>query len=564
MGPRPDRRRPAARCSRSQTWSSRRAGLRRGDARARCGGWRERYVAPLADRARPARRRRAWPAEEDGDRRPRRTAAIDAAPGPATSVRSPAYRRGAATLLDLAAAGGSRRRSRSAPRPRTKRPSPSRPSRRVWRRAGARSCWCPRPRRCRRPRAPLADGVRRPRRRCSRAATAGRGTGRGSRSRPARSTSSWARGPAVFAPLRDLGLVSCRRESHPAHREDRAPYYHVRDVALARARLRAARSACSPALCPSAEAAALGLRQRGAAARRWPPVEVVRPGPEGRAPRLVRALPREPTRVRVRAAARATGSRRSAARAASPPRARRAAGCSAWRRGASGAWCARRRGGARPAAATRSAIRRGGAERRRGMGGRHRGGAGPTSRRGPGCRATGEILVGGPERRPRPRARRAGPRRRSSTPTPPRVGPASRRGSARSATWMEAVAWAAPARTRDRAGLDARRPGDPGARPRQPRPVPRARARAPGARPGSRWARPVFRVVGRRAARGRARGDLRPITLARHGARGSGRYACSRSSPGGSPRSGPRCARSPPPASSSASRPNRTCRRTAA
>jgi primosomal protein N' (replication factor Y) (superfamily II helicase) len=49
------------------------------------------------------------------------------------------------------------------------------------------------------------------------------------------------------------------------------------------------------ALCPSSEAAALGLPTVAPAERRWPPVEVVKPGPEGRAPRLVRAL-RETTR----------------------------------------------------------------------------------------------------------------------------------------------------------------------------------------------------------------------------------------------------------------------------
>src|SRR5207253_2531943 len=35
--------------------------------------------------------------------------------------------------------------------------------------------------------------------------------------------------PAVFAPLRDLGLVWVSREVHPGHREERAPYYHVRE-----------------------------------------------------------------------------------------------------------------------------------------------------------------------------------------------------------------------------------------------------------------------------------------------------------------------------------------------
>jgi primosomal protein N' (replication factor Y) len=44
------------------------------------------------------------------------------------------------------------------------------------------------------------------------------------------------------------------------------------------------------ALCPSAETAALGLPSVAPPGRRWPPVEVVAPGPEGRAPRLVRAI----------------------------------------------------------------------------------------------------------------------------------------------------------------------------------------------------------------------------------------------------------------------------------
>lgn len=95
--------------------------------------------------------------------------------------------------------------------------------------------------------------------------------------------------PAVFAPLRGLGLVVVCRESHPGHREQRSPSHHVREVALARARIEGAVCVLA-ALCPSAEAAALGLPEVAPAGRRWPPVEVVRPGPEGRAPRLLRAL----------------------------------------------------------------------------------------------------------------------------------------------------------------------------------------------------------------------------------------------------------------------------------
>ena len=95
--------------------------------------------------------------------------------------------------------------------------------------------------------------------------------------------------PAVFAPVEELGLIYLARESHAAHREDRAPYYHGRDVALARARLD--RAVCVlAAACPSAEASALELPSVTPPERRWPPVEVVKPGPAGQAPRLVRSL----------------------------------------------------------------------------------------------------------------------------------------------------------------------------------------------------------------------------------------------------------------------------------
>jgi primosomal protein N' (replication factor Y) (superfamily II helicase) len=95
--------------------------------------------------------------------------------------------------------------------------------------------------------------------------------------------------PAVFTPARDLGLVFVSRESHPGHREERSPSYHVRDVALARAREAGAVCVMS-ALFPSTEAAMIGAPEIAPPARRWPPVEVVRPGPEGRAPRVVSSL----------------------------------------------------------------------------------------------------------------------------------------------------------------------------------------------------------------------------------------------------------------------------------
>jgi primosomal protein N' (replication factor Y) len=95
--------------------------------------------------------------------------------------------------------------------------------------------------------------------------------------------------PAVFAPVPSLGLLWVARESHPAHREERAPYHHVRDVALRRATIANA-VAVLAAVCPSTEAAALRLPTVVPSTKRWPKVEVVRPGPEGRAPRLIHAL----------------------------------------------------------------------------------------------------------------------------------------------------------------------------------------------------------------------------------------------------------------------------------
>jgi primosomal protein N' (replication factor Y) len=95
--------------------------------------------------------------------------------------------------------------------------------------------------------------------------------------------------PAVFSPLDGVGLIYVSRESHAAHREDRAPYYHVRDVALRRARLVGAACVLA-ASCPTGEASVLGVPIITPGRRAWPVVEVVRPGPEGRAPRLVQGL----------------------------------------------------------------------------------------------------------------------------------------------------------------------------------------------------------------------------------------------------------------------------------
>jgi primosomal protein N' (replication factor Y) len=95
--------------------------------------------------------------------------------------------------------------------------------------------------------------------------------------------------PAVFAPVENLGVVVVAREHHALHREERAPYFHVRSVAAERARIEGAVCVLASVM-PSMEAQALHGEPVEPKGRRWPPVEVVKPGPEGRAPRLVRAL----------------------------------------------------------------------------------------------------------------------------------------------------------------------------------------------------------------------------------------------------------------------------------
>jgi primosomal protein N' (replication factor Y) len=103
--------------------------------------------------------------------------------------------------------------------------------------------------------------------------------------------------PAVFAPLPDLGLIWISREVHPGHREDRAPYYHVREVAAARARIEG--SACVlSSLAPSVETAvacrsgsSLVARPDRAVERAAAPlVESASPQAEDRSPRLARLL----------------------------------------------------------------------------------------------------------------------------------------------------------------------------------------------------------------------------------------------------------------------------------
>jgi primosomal protein N' (replication factor Y) len=105
--------------------------------------------------------------------------------------------------------------------------------------------------------------------------------------------------PAVFAPMRDVGLIWLSREVHPGHREDRSPYHHVREVAAARARLEGCAFAVA-SLSPSVETAeelragtaAVRRPDRPAERARAPLVETAPPEAEDRSSRLARLLKR--------------------------------------------------------------------------------------------------------------------------------------------------------------------------------------------------------------------------------------------------------------------------------
>jgi primosomal protein N' (replication factor Y) len=95
--------------------------------------------------------------------------------------------------------------------------------------------------------------------------------------------------PGVFAPVPNLGLLFVGREHHALHREERSPYFHVRDVAVARA-TREDAVAVLASVMPSLEGLETPHLDVEVIGRRWPRVEAVKPGPEGRASRLLATL----------------------------------------------------------------------------------------------------------------------------------------------------------------------------------------------------------------------------------------------------------------------------------
>ena len=263
--------------------------------------------------------------------------------------------------------------------------------------------------------------------------------------------------PSVFAPLEGLGLVLVSRESHPAHREDRAPYYHVRDVGLARTE-RAGAVCLLSALCPSSEAAALRLPDVAPARRRWPPVEVVRPGPGGQAPRLVRAL-RDARRGFLFAPRPGYGVAAVCRSCGEPAACASCAGLLRMEEGAVRCVVCEAPGRCARCGERRFGIRRGGAERVQEWAERateaqvRRLGAADVPR----LPSAGEILVGGPDD-----VRDLGPGGLDlvgildADLAERRPGLAARERAL--TTWMEAVAWAYP---HGRAIVQASRAGDP-------------------------------------------------------------------------------------------------------
>ncbi len=385
-------------------------------------------------------------------------------------------------------------------RRRTSRPSRWRPSARASRRDAAPSSWSRKPRRCPRPRSRCArrsvSGCA-----CSPGATGGAATGTGWTLRAGLYDVVVGTRPAVFAPVADLGLLFVSRESHPAHHEDRAPYHHVRDVALRRAQLHGG-AVVLEAFCPSSEAAGLGLPIAAPRERRWPKVEVVRPGTEGRAPRLVAAL-KEARRAFVYAPVPGAGVAQ-VCRSCGAPAA--CASCGGLLRLEEGADQVRRLRGAGPL----RRLRRDGpgdppGRRRAGRGlGRACGvGAGGAAAAAPAPQAHGRD-------RDRGRRGRAGPRggRPRSGRRPRcrrgRASPRTRGTRARAVDLDGGGGMGAPVGTRDRAELERVGSRGAGARARQPRPLLGARTRTPRRRrlPGGSVRLPR----GRRArARGRPR-----------------------------------------------------------
>ena len=372
-------------------------------------------------------------------------------------------------------------------------------------------------------------------------------------------TSSSGRGPRCSRPSIGSGCSTWRARAIPPTGRT-APRTTTAGTSRSRGHGWRAPSACSrpPVRPPRRRRSA--CRPSRPPTRRWPPVEVVRPGPAGRASRLVRGARDTARRGFVFAPLPGYGVAQ-VCRACGEPAA--CAACGGLLRAAGGAVTCVVCGAAgrcRTCGGTSFGVRRGGAE-------------------------DVEEWAGGRLRSrsaaPRRRARAAARRRRRSSSADRRTcatsGPATSTWSAildvdladrrpglaareRSlATWMEAVGWARP---RGRAIVQASSPGDrdrAGAGPRQPGPVPRrgaeaaARRRPSGRRGGLPRSRGRRSIGGGAATRSSRR---RSLVTAVGGPDGMLARARPRAGPA---RSGCGSASWRRTASSTASRPSRTC-----
>jgi primosomal protein N' (replication factor Y) len=327
--------------------------------------------------------------------------------------------------------------------------------------------------------------------------------------------------PAVFAPVRRLGLVWVNREAHPGHREERAPYYHAREVAQARARLEGATCVLS-ALSPSAAAAALAddgaavtVRAARTAERAAAPiVETTRPAEEDRSARLGSLL-RRARGAFLLVSRRGYGVARVCRTCGEPARCGVCAGPIVVRRGRPACGVCDAEGRCATCGGMTFGVERGGAERIQEWA------AGLTGR------AVGRVDEAGESILPEPGGILVGTASAVKDYGPLRLGLVAvldadrarrRPGLAAAeqvlATWFEAAAWAGPREAGGRVLLQTRDPADPAIQalvrsdPWHFHRAERPRLAEAGFPPGS----PVFRLRGT-AAIPEALRPLDPVTL---------------------------------------------------
>ena len=327
--------------------------------------------------------------------------------------------------------------------------------------------------------------------------------------------------PAVFAPVRRLGLVWVNREAHPGHREERAPYHHVRDVALARARLEeavcilAAHSPSAEAVAEAEAGRAVVVRPPRAREREAAPlVEVVRPAEEDRSPRVAQAL-KSAGGAFLLVSRRGYGVARVCRACGEPARCAACGGGVAVRRGESRCAVCGTEARCQNCGGTSFRVERGGSERIEEWAARHA--ATSVARVDQGDQAMppgrGRIVVGTAAA-----VKDFGPRRvdlvgvLDADRAPRRAG--LHAGEQALATWMEAALWAGPRKQGGRVVVHSREPGDPAIQalvrwdPWHFHRAERRRREEAGFPPRH----PVFRVLGSGSLR-EALSSLDPVTL---------------------------------------------------